>query len=98
MVVTVYYCSVTTTTALEKQQKRIVQTLEAFHIPHQLLDLSTNENLKDEMRMKVGDPKAMAPQIFNGDQYCGDFAAFSQAMEHEKVNQFFKVDNVQCQH
>ncbi|XP_067839976.1 SH3 domain-binding glutamic acid-rich-like protein 3 [Heptranchias perlo] len=95
MGITVYYCSITTTIGLDKNQREIINTLNGMQIPYKLLDLSADASLKDEMRAKVGDPKAMAPQIFNGDQYCGDYDAFFQAMEAKKIQQFFKVDNLQ---
>ncbi|XP_067875130.1 SH3 domain-binding glutamic acid-rich-like protein 3 [Heterodontus francisci] len=97
MVVIVYYTSITSTISLEKNQRSITDMLSAMKISFQLLDVSTDKNLLEEMRAKMGDPKAMVPQIFNGDQYCGDYEAFSQAMEFEKVKEFFKVDSCQEQ-
>ncbi|XP_038655245.1 SH3 domain-binding glutamic acid-rich-like protein 2-A [Scyliorhinus canicula] len=90
MVVIVYFTSITTTTELDKNQIRIRNTLEAFKIPHKFVDLAADASLLEEMRNKVGNRKAMAPQIFNDDKYCGDFAAFEEAMESEKVEEFFK--------
>ncbi|XP_078398589.1 SH3 domain-binding glutamic acid-rich-like protein 3 [Cetorhinus maximus] len=95
MVITVYYTTITSTSALERNQKKIIDMLDALHIPYNLLDLAADGNLLAVMRDKVGDCKAMVPQVFNGDQYCGDYTAFEQAMENEKVKEFFKVDGQQ---
>ena len=35
------------------------------------IDISTDAKLKDEMRTLCGDDKALPPQIFNGNEYCG---------------------------
>ncbi|XP_059837258.1 SH3 domain-binding glutamic acid-rich-like protein 3 [Hypanus sabinus] len=92
MSISVYYASITATVELEKKQKHIESILSSKGIVYKLLDLSANEELKDEMRKKVGDPKAMPPQIFNGDQYCGDYDAFFQAVESEQIESFLKLE------
>ncbi|XP_062928135.1 SH3 domain-binding glutamic acid-rich-like protein 3 [Mobula hypostoma] len=92
MAIIVYYCSITAKVELEKKQKHIESVLSSKGIPYTLLDLSANAELKDEMRAKVGDPNAMAPQIFNGNQYCGDYDAFFQAVESEKIDSFLKLE------
>ncbi|GCB77620.1 SH3 domain-binding glutamic acid-rich-like protein 3 [Scyliorhinus torazame] len=92
MGVIVYYTSITSTYELDKKQLRIRNTLEAFNIPHKFLDLAADSSLLEEMRMKVGNPEAMVPQVFHDDKYCGDFAAFEEAMESETVEEFFKGD------
>ncbi|XP_051881341.1 SH3 domain-binding glutamic acid-rich-like protein 3 [Pristis pectinata] len=97
MSIIIYYCSITATTELEKKQNHIFNILNAKKIPYTLRDLSANAEFKDEMRSKMGDPKAMGPQIFNGDQYCGDYIAFHQAVECEMIESFLKLDNAQTQ-
>ncbi|XP_069744436.1 SH3 domain-binding glutamic acid-rich-like protein 3 [Narcine bancroftii] len=97
MKIVIYYTSITATVELDKKQNNIKNILDGKNIPYILLDLAADANLKDEMREKIGDPKAMPPQIFNGDQYCGDFVAFEQAVESEKLEAFLKLDNRQIQ-
>jgi len=33
----------------------------------------------------------MGPQIMNGDQYCGDYDAFLEAVEDEVLDTFLKI-------
>uniref|UniRef100_A0A4W3IGN7 SH3 domain-binding glutamic acid-rich-like protein 3 n=1 Tax=Callorhinchus milii TaxID=7868 RepID=A0A4W3IGN7_CALMI len=48
----------------------------------------------ENLRQKLGDPNALPPQIFNGDQYCGDFDAFFNAVENGSwVSTFFKLQS-----
>ena len=35
------------------------------------VDIAASEEAKKKMRELMGDPKGLAPQIFNGDTYCG---------------------------
>ncbi|GCC27172.1 SH3 domain-binding glutamic acid-rich-like protein 3 [Chiloscyllium punctatum] len=95
MVITIYYASITATPELESQQKTIFNTLDCLNIQYQLVDLSTGQGLLEEMRAKIRDPKAVAPQMFNGDQYCGGYEVFFQAVEAKKVKEFLKLETCQ---
>lgn len=45
----------------------------------------------EKMRELVGNEEALAPQIANGDEYCGDFEAFEAAIEEETLAEFLKL-------
>ena len=45
--------------------------LDSKKIPYTVVDISADESGKGKMREIAGDPKALPPQIANGDQYCG---------------------------
>ena len=45
--------------------------LDSKQIPYKKLDIAADESLKTKMREIAGDPKALPPQLCNGDQYCG---------------------------
>ena len=45
--------------------------LESKKIPYNKLDVAADTDLRDKMRGIIGDPKALPPQLFNGDTYCG---------------------------
>ena len=49
--------------------------LDGKRIQYQLVDISQDNALRDEMRALAGNPKATPPQIVNGDQYCGVWAS-----------------------
>ncbi|KAG8144451.1 hypothetical protein E2320_012962, partial [Naja naja] len=57
---------------------------------YQLVDVSLSESLLQEMRDKVGKADAVPPQIFNGNEYCGDFEMLYEATENEEVKKFLK--------
>ncbi|MED6288607.1 hypothetical protein CHARACLAT_028280 [Characodon lateralis] len=91
MGVTVYMASVSSSLELKKNQERIFSVLSSKKIPFKAIDITQQSENKDFMRKKAGNPKALPPQIFNGDAYCGDFAAFEKAIEMEKLEQFLKL-------
>ena len=45
--------------------------LSSKNIEFESVDISTSEDAKKKMREIACDPKALPPQIANGDQYCG---------------------------
>lgn len=45
--------------------------LDSKKIPYNKLDVAADTNLREKMREIVGDPKALPPQLCNGNQYCG---------------------------
>lgn len=56
---------------MKKNQERIFSILESKKIPFERVDISQNEEDKDFMRKMAGNPKALPPQVCNGDVYCG---------------------------
>ena len=45
--------------------------LSSKKIDHENVDVAASEEAKARMRQIVDDPRALPPQICNGDQYCG---------------------------
>ncbi len=45
--------------------------LDGKKIPYEKVDVAADEKGKKQMRELMGDPKAVPPQLFNGDTYCG---------------------------
>ena len=56
---------------IKKQQQKITMILDSKKIVYNKLDVAADESLKQQMRDKMGDPKGLPPQLFNGDTYCG---------------------------
>ena len=56
-----------THTQIKKNQQKIEMILESKKIPFQKLDIAADETLKTKMREIAGDPKALPPQLANGD-------------------------------
>ena len=56
---------------MKKHQQKIEMVLDSKKIAFETIDISSDEDAKNRMRELSGDPKALPPQICNGDQYCG---------------------------
>ena len=87
----VYSTSVTASRDVKSQQSFVARILESKHVPFETVDISQDNNVREEMRTKSGNPKACPPQIFNGDEYCGDYEMFKNAVEDEQLNEFLKL-------
>ncbi|XP_040919793.1 SH3 domain-binding glutamic acid-rich-like protein 3 [Toxotes jaculatrix] len=91
MPVIVFYSSVSGSVEMRKNQDRIFSILSSKKIPFKAVDISQNSDDKDLMRKRAGNPTALPPQICNGDVYCGDMAAFNDAIEMEQLEKFLKL-------
>ncbi|XP_028317098.1 SH3 domain-binding glutamic acid-rich-like protein 3 [Gouania willdenowi] len=91
MGIKLYYTTVTASRTVKSQQAEVMRILDSKSIQYELIDISLGTELRDEMRNKAGDPTAVPPQIFNEDQYCGNYEMFSDAVEEDKVEQFLKM-------
>ncbi|XP_056651467.1 SH3 domain-binding glutamic acid-rich-like protein 3 isoform X1 [Monodelphis domestica] len=67
----VYSTSVTGSREIKSQQSEVTRILDGKRIQYELVDISQDNALREEMRTLAGDPKAIPPQICNGNQYCG---------------------------
>uniref|UniRef100_A0A671N0K1 SH3 domain-binding glutamic acid-rich-like protein 3 n=1 Tax=Sinocyclocheilus anshuiensis TaxID=1608454 RepID=A0A671N0K1_9TELE len=76
---------------VKSQQAEVMRILESKSIKYELIDISVGGAVRDEMRSKSGNPTAIPPQIFNEDQYCGNYDMFSEAVEADTVEQFLKI-------
>ncbi|XP_056305379.1 SH3 domain-binding glutamic acid-rich-like protein 3 [Danio aesculapii] len=91
MSITVYYSSVSGSREVKQHQGEIFGFLDSKKIKYFAVDISTSNDVKEQMRKKVGNPSAMPPQVFNGDKYCGDYQKFFDAVEDGKPEAFFKL-------
>ncbi|NP_001188132.1 uncharacterized protein LOC100528933 [Ictalurus punctatus] len=91
MSITVYFSSAGGSREVKQQQDAIFRFLDSKHIKYFAKDITQSPDLKDEMRQKAGNPKALPPQVFNGNKYCGDYQAFFDAVEDGKPETFFKL-------
>ncbi|XP_069492160.1 SH3 domain-binding glutamic acid-rich protein isoform X5 [Ambystoma mexicanum] len=92
MVIKVFVANVAGSTAIKKKQQDVVGFLAANRIDFEERDIACNEDNRKWMRDNVpGEKKPqngipLPPQIFNEEQYCGDFDSFFDAKE---VNEIF---------
>lgn len=94
MVIYVYIASSSGSTAIKKKQQDIIGFLEANKIGFEEKDIVVNEENRKWMRENVPENSRPAtgyplpPQIFNENQYCGDYDAFFEARENNAVYAF----------
>ncbi|KAM9783157.1 SH3 domain-binding glutamic acid-rich-like protein 2 [Neosynchiropus ocellatus] len=94
MVIKVYIASSSGSIAVKKHQQEVVDFLEANRISFQEVDITMLEeerlwmfrNVPPEKRPEKGNP--LPPQIFNQDQYCGDYEDFFLSKEDNTVFAF----------
>ncbi|XP_035300163.1 guided entry of tail-anchored proteins factor 1 isoform X9 [Cricetulus griseus] len=85
---------VTLSTKIRKKQQEVVGFLEANKIDFKELDIAGDEDNRKWMRENVpGEKKPqngipLPPQIFNEEQYCGDFDSFFSAKEENIIYSF----------
>ncbi|XP_068603287.1 SH3 domain-binding glutamic acid-rich-like protein 3 [Brachionichthys hirsutus] len=91
MGIKLYYTTVTASRAVKSQQAEVMQKLESKGIEYELVDISVCVEVRDGMRAKAGNPAAAPPQLFNEDQYCGNYEMFCEAVEADAVEQFLKL-------
>ncbi|KAK1790250.1 hypothetical protein P4O66_013980 [Electrophorus voltai] len=94
MVIKVFLASSSGSTAIKKKQQDVLGFLEALKIEFAQLDIASNEENRMWMRQNVpGDRKPsngipLPPQIFNENDYCGDYDTFFDAKEENAVYEF----------
>nr|XP_014426929.1 SH3 domain-binding glutamic acid-rich-like protein 3 [Pelodiscus sinensis] len=76
---------------IKSQQSEVTRVLDGKNIKYELVDISQDNALREEMRTRSGNPKAIPPQIFNGDHYCGDYELFVEAVEQNTLQEFLKL-------
>ncbi|KAG1662892.1 SH3 domain-binding glutamic acid-rich [Nymphon striatum] len=83
---------------IKKHQQRVLLILDSKNIKYELVDITQpdQEDAKELMRNKAkalreGQPP-ITPQIFNDDQYCGDYDDFDLANEDDQLFQFLKLE------
>ncbi|XP_012288414.1 SH3 domain-binding glutamic acid-rich protein homolog isoform X2 [Orussus abietinus] len=82
--------------SVKKRQQRVLMILESKNIEYTTIDITEpgREADKEFMQTKgtVRDSKyPLPPQIFNEDEYCGDYEDFDLANEIDELEKFLKV-------
>lgn len=86
-----FYSSVSSNREIKKQQKRIQDVLESCKYEFELVDIAIEDGAKARMREICANEKALAPQLANADQYCGDYNDFDEAVESGTLKEFLKI-------
>ncbi|KAJ8348225.1 hypothetical protein SKAU_G00268140 [Synaphobranchus kaupii] len=94
MVIKVYIASSSGSSAIKKQQQDVMGFLAVNKIEFEECDIAASEdnrkwmreNVPEDSRPITGNP--LPPQIFNEEQYCGNYEAFFDAREDHAVYAF----------
>ncbi|XP_047526707.1 SH3 domain-binding glutamic acid-rich protein homolog [Vanessa atalanta] len=104
MVVKVYISGISGNKEVKKRQQRVLMILDSKNIKYELIDITEpgREEDKDFMQNNsksnggtVSDPNPrtpLPPQVFNDEEYCGDYDQFDLANEVDTLEQFLKVE------
>lgn len=104
MVVKVYISGISGNKEVKKRQQRVLMILDSKNIKYDVIDITEpgREDDKDFMQNNaksnggtVSDPNPrspLPPQIFNDEEYCGDYDQFDLANEVDTLEQFLKVE------
>ncbi|XP_056588669.1 SH3 domain-binding glutamic acid-rich-like protein 2 [Triplophysa dalaica] len=99
MVIRVYVASSSGSVAVKKHQQAVVGFLESNRINFEEVDITMLEdqrlwmyqNIPEKKQPEKGNP--LPPQIFNGDDYCGDYEDFFQSKETNTVSSFLRLSS-----
>ncbi|XP_017282743.1 SH3 domain-binding glutamic acid-rich-like protein 2 isoform X2 [Kryptolebias marmoratus] len=99
MVIRVYVASSSGSVAVKKHQQAVVGFLEANRINFQEVDITMMEeqrlwmyrHIPRDKQPEKGNP--LPPQIFNEEQYCGDYDDFFQSKENNTVFAFLGLSS-----
>jgi len=93
----VYMTSVSSRLQISKQQRAILDFLDARGIEYTPIDMCANTKARGQMLEKLpedseGKKNFLPPQVFNGDEHCGDYESFFDARECDLIYSFFKLN------
>ncbi|XP_020816407.1 SH3 domain-binding glutamic acid-rich protein homolog isoform X2 [Drosophila serrata] len=103
MVLKVYVSGMSGNKEVKKRQQRVLMILDSKNIQYDTVDITEpgKESEKELMQNKstsnggtVSDPDPrhpLPPQLFNDDEYCGDYDAFDMANEIDTLEVFLKL-------
>ncbi|KPI98010.1 SH3 domain-binding glutamic acid-rich protein-like [Papilio xuthus] len=104
MVVKVYISGISGNKEVKKRQQRVLMILDSKNIKYEIIDITEpgREDDKDFMQNNakcnggtVSDPNPrspLPPQLFNDQEYCGDYDHFDLANEVDTLEQFLKLE------
>ncbi|XP_073420702.1 SH3 domain-binding glutamic acid-rich-like protein 3 isoform X2 [Dendrobates tinctorius] len=86
-----YMTSVTSSRETKSQQNDIMRILDTHGVQYEQVDISVDKCILGEMREKAGNPSAIPPQLFSGDNYIGGFKKIMDAVEDGNLDQILQV-------
>lgn len=103
MGVKIYISGISGNKEVKKRQQRVLMILDSKNIKYDVVDIAEpgNEDAKEFMQSNaksfgatIGDanPRSpLPPQMFNDEDYCGDYDQFDTANEIDEIEKFLKL-------
>eukprot|EP00056_Hartaetosiga_gracilis_P016281 m.4562 g.4562 ORF g.4562 m.4562 type:complete len:93 (-) comp3928_c0_seq1:542-820(-) len=91
MTITLYLSSISSDLALKKHMHYIEDILQGQGIEYEKIDVATQLGTLKEMRDKMGNDKAIVPQIFVDDKHVGGYDELFAAVEDEELKSFLNL-------
>lgn len=96
MVVKIYISGISGNKEVKKRQQRVLMILDSKNVEYEIIDITEpgKELEKEFMQTNSIAREAkypLPPQIFNEEEYCGDYEDFDLANEIDELEQFLKV-------
>jgi len=97
--VKVYLSNATVSSEIRKKQQQVKDILNCLKIDHEVVDVLDPRNeealkfMHSNSTPKKPNTKAVPPQIFNGENYCGDYEKFSESVEWDQLYEFLKIED-----
>jgi len=103
MVVKVYVSGISGNKEVKKRQQKVLLILDSKKINYEVLDIAepnmeeAKEYMQNNSKMNgatISDPTPrhpLPPQLYNDEEYCGDYDAFDMANEIDEMEKFLKL-------
>lgn len=95
MVIKIYISGISGNKEVKKRQQRVLMILESKNVEYQVIDITEpgKEDEKEFMQLNSNAKESkypLPPQIFNDEDYCGDYEDFDEANEMDELEKFLK--------
>ncbi|XP_011141606.1 SH3 domain-binding glutamic acid-rich protein homolog isoform X1 [Harpegnathos saltator] len=96
MVVKIYISGISGNKEVKKRQQRVLMILDSKNVEYEIIDITEpGKELEKEFMQTNSNARTnkypLPPQIFNEDDYCGDYEDFDLANEIDELEKFLKV-------
>ncbi|XP_012349264.1 LOW QUALITY PROTEIN: SH3 domain-binding glutamic acid-rich protein homolog [Apis florea] len=96
MVVKIYISGISGNKEVKKRQQRVLMILDSKNVEYETIDITEPGKEMEKEFMQANSiaresKYPLPPQIFNEEEYCGDYEDFDLANEIDELEEFLKV-------
>jgi len=97
MVVRIYVSGISGNKEVKKRQQRVLMILDSKNVTYEVIDITEpgKEDDKEFMQNSSNSRDSkypLPPQLYNEDDYCGDYEDFDLANEMDELEEFLKLE------